>query len=139
MYQFYYSLFIEAQHVSGETCWTWYKYGIIKFWYIVTPCWIFLYELNSDACWSVITYDASLKLISDNALQIPEKRSSYSGISTNVNNVATVRTIDGWVNNFIEPGPKLLMLDGGAWFFFVEYIIGSLFTSCDSLFSWNVT
>ena len=26
-----------------------YKYGIIKFWYIVTSCWIFLYEMYYDA------------------------------------------------------------------------------------------
>jgi len=31
--------------VSPETCWATYKYGIIKFWYIVASCWIFLYEL----------------------------------------------------------------------------------------------
>jgi hypothetical protein len=31
--------------VSPETCWASYKYGIIKYWYIVAPCWIFLYEL----------------------------------------------------------------------------------------------
>jgi hypothetical protein len=31
--------------VSPETCWASYKYGIIKFWYIVAPCWIFLYEM----------------------------------------------------------------------------------------------
>jgi hypothetical protein len=31
--------------VSLETCWASYKYGIIKFWYIVASCWIFLYEL----------------------------------------------------------------------------------------------
>jgi hypothetical protein len=29
---------------SPETCWASYKYGIIKFWYIVASCWIFLYE-----------------------------------------------------------------------------------------------
>jgi hypothetical protein len=29
---------------SPEICWTSYKYGIIKFWYIVTFCWIFVYE-----------------------------------------------------------------------------------------------
>jgi hypothetical protein len=28
----------------------------------------------------------------------------------------------------LEPSPKLLMLDGGAKFFFVEYGIGTLFT-----------
>ena len=32
--------------VSPETCWASYKYGIIKFWYIVASCWIFLYERN---------------------------------------------------------------------------------------------
>jgi len=30
--------------VSPETCWASYKYGIIKFWYIVASCWIFIYE-----------------------------------------------------------------------------------------------
>jgi len=35
--------------VSPETCWALYKYGIIKFWYIVASCWIFLYELRYDA------------------------------------------------------------------------------------------
>ena len=34
--------------VSPETCWASYKYGIIKFWYIVASCWIFLYELYYD-------------------------------------------------------------------------------------------
>jgi len=27
--------------VPPETCWASYKYGIIKFWYIVASCWIF--------------------------------------------------------------------------------------------------
>jgi hypothetical protein len=31
--------------VSPETCCASYKYGIIKFWYIIAPCWIFLYEV----------------------------------------------------------------------------------------------
>ena len=31
--------------VSPETCWASYKYGIIKFCYIVASCWNFLYEL----------------------------------------------------------------------------------------------
>ena len=31
--------------VSPEICWASYKYGIIKCWYIVATCWIFLYEL----------------------------------------------------------------------------------------------
>jgi hypothetical protein len=31
--------------VSPETCWASYKYWIIKFWYIVASCLIFLYEL----------------------------------------------------------------------------------------------
>jgi len=35
--------------VSPETCWASYKYGIIKFWYIVASCWIFLYGL----CWKL--------------------------------------------------------------------------------------
>jgi len=33
--------------VSPETCWASYKCGIIKFWYTVASCWIFLYELWS--------------------------------------------------------------------------------------------
>jgi hypothetical protein len=35
--------------VSPETCWASYKYGIIKLWYIIASCWIFLYELHYDA------------------------------------------------------------------------------------------
>ena len=35
--------------VSPETCWASCKFGIIKFWYIVSSCWIFLHELNK--CW----------------------------------------------------------------------------------------
>jgi hypothetical protein len=35
--------------VSPETCWASYKYWIIKFWYTVASCWIFLYELYCDA------------------------------------------------------------------------------------------
>jgi hypothetical protein len=35
--------------VSPETRRASYKYGIIKFWYIVASCWIFLYELYCDA------------------------------------------------------------------------------------------
>ena len=35
--------------VSPETCWASYKYGVIKFWYIVASCWIFLYE-----CWVLL-------------------------------------------------------------------------------------
>jgi len=31
--------------VPSETCWASCKYGIIKFWYIVASCWIFLYDL----------------------------------------------------------------------------------------------
>jgi len=33
--------------VSPETWWASYKYGIIKCWYIVASCWIFLYEYDS--------------------------------------------------------------------------------------------
>ena len=33
--------------VSLVTCWASYKYGIIKFCYIVASCWIFIYELLS--------------------------------------------------------------------------------------------
>jgi len=35
--------------VSPETCWASYKYGIIKFWYIVASGWIFLYGLYYEA------------------------------------------------------------------------------------------
>jgi hypothetical protein len=35
--------------VLSETCWASCKYGIIKCWYIVTSCWIFLYELYYNA------------------------------------------------------------------------------------------
>jgi len=35
--------------VSPETCWASYKYGIIKFWYTVASCWIYLHELYYDA------------------------------------------------------------------------------------------
>jgi hypothetical protein len=35
--------------VSPETCWASYKYRIIKFWYFVASCWIFLYEFYYDA------------------------------------------------------------------------------------------
>ena len=35
--------------VSPETCWASYKNGIIKFWYTVVSCWIFLYEFYYDA------------------------------------------------------------------------------------------
>jgi hypothetical protein len=44
--------------VSPETCWALYEYKIIKFWYIVASCWIFLYEFtlicpvaNSSVLW----------------------------------------------------------------------------------------
>jgi len=30
--------------VSPETCLASYKYGIIKFWYNIASCWVFLYE-----------------------------------------------------------------------------------------------
>jgi hypothetical protein len=35
--------------VAPETCWASYKYEIMKFWYIVATCWIFLYGLYYDA------------------------------------------------------------------------------------------
>ena len=87
-----------------------------------------LEELNSDACWSVNTYDTSLKLISNNALQISENGSSYRGINTKANDVARVRTVDEWVNKFrVQPEAS----DVGLWslVLFVEYITGTLFTS----------
>jgi hypothetical protein len=61
----------EAQHVLGgsppiirllmmggespKTCSASYKYGIIKCWYIVASCWIFLYELQNLASNRVCT------------------------------------------------------------------------------------
>jgi len=38
--------------VLPKTCWASYKYGLIKIWYTVASCWIFLYELYYDA-WSM--------------------------------------------------------------------------------------
>jgi len=35
--------------VLPKTRWALYKYRIIKFWYIVASCWIFLYEFYYDA------------------------------------------------------------------------------------------
>jgi len=35
--------------VSPKTCWASYEYGIIKFWYTIAFCRIFLYELYCDA------------------------------------------------------------------------------------------
>jgi hypothetical protein len=46
--------------VSPETCWASYKYGIIKFWYIVATCWIFLYELCYDE--RIYEHQVSVKL-----------------------------------------------------------------------------
>jgi len=37
--------FLMMGGVSPETCQASYKYGIIKFWYIVASCWIFIYDL----------------------------------------------------------------------------------------------
>jgi hypothetical protein len=34
--------------VSPETCWASYNYEIIKFWYTVASCWIFLYEYMNE-------------------------------------------------------------------------------------------
>jgi len=36
---------------SPETCWASYKYGILKVWYIVASCWIFLCELTHSFCY----------------------------------------------------------------------------------------
>ena len=57
--------------MSPETCRASYKYGIIKFWYIVASCWIFLYEdqthvgvmtkctwtYNYNSDWLVLSYE----------------------------------------------------------------------------------
>ena len=45
--------------VSPETCWASYKYGIIKFSYIVASCWIFLYEFILR-CW-IFLYEFILR------------------------------------------------------------------------------
>jgi hypothetical protein len=37
--------------VSPKTRWALYNYIIIKVWYIVAPCWIFLYELVKVRSW----------------------------------------------------------------------------------------
>jgi len=47
-YQYSFRLLMMGD-VLPETCWSSYKYGIIKFWYIVASCWIFLYESYYDA------------------------------------------------------------------------------------------
>jgi hypothetical protein len=63
MYQNFIFLYLyETQHVSGdtppilmmddvspETRWASYKYKVIKFWYILASCWIFLYEFYYNA------------------------------------------------------------------------------------------
>ena len=49
--------------VSPETCWASYKYGIIKFWYVVPSCWIFLYELT------LILYSHKLRPLLPNKVQ----------------------------------------------------------------------
>ena len=38
--------------VSPKTCWASYEYGIIKFWYTVASCWIFLYEAIGQSAYS---------------------------------------------------------------------------------------
>jgi len=43
--------------VSPETRWASYKYGIIKFWYVVASCWIFLYELSRKHLVYIIASD----------------------------------------------------------------------------------
>jgi len=49
--------------MSPETCWASCKYGIIKFWYIVASCWVFLINCTmmhgstdikySSFCWNI--------------------------------------------------------------------------------------
>ena len=53
--------------VSPETRWALYKYGIIKFCYIIASCWIFLYESYYDA-----------RIHEHQGLEILEKRKVYS-------------------------------------------------------------
>ena len=99
-----------------------------------------LEELNSDTCWSVNTYHASFKLISDNALRLSENRSSCRGINTKANNVATVRAGDEWVNNF-RAQPECF--DVGLWNLVFLRGIPTSQTLClpcfESFCSWNIT
>ena len=65
--------------VSPETCWASYKYGIIKFWYTVTSCRIFLYELNmehSQVQWIFHSYFCFSEAKSDS--HKAERQSTYS-------------------------------------------------------------
>jgi hypothetical protein len=39
---------LSTIYTSPETCWASYEHEIIKFWYIVASCWIFLYLYMSD-------------------------------------------------------------------------------------------
>ena len=39
--------------LSPETCWASYKFGIIKVWYTVASCWIFLYKLHLHLKWAL--------------------------------------------------------------------------------------
>jgi len=49
--------------VSLEICWASYKYEIIKFWYIVAACWIFLFEFYLQIFSSLLgSLDRSIKL-----------------------------------------------------------------------------
>jgi hypothetical protein len=42
--------------VSPEIYWASYKYGIIKFWYIVASCWILFYEFYEIyKPWSIVS------------------------------------------------------------------------------------
>jgi hypothetical protein len=43
--------------VYPETCWAAYKYEIIKFWYIVAACWIFLWIVLWRTDSQTSTYD----------------------------------------------------------------------------------
>jgi hypothetical protein len=49
--------------VSPETCWASYKCKIIKFWYIVASCWIFLYKLYYDARTHKHQYSINITII----------------------------------------------------------------------------
>jgi len=49
--------------VSPETCWASYKYVIIKVWYIVVSCWIFLHEVSNFSCnLGVLLYNVIYKV-----------------------------------------------------------------------------
>jgi len=85
--------------VSPETCWASYKYGIIKFWYIVASCWIFVYEtaylLNAS------TFNLCLSAVVTNGLddreigtQLPAETTSRKALQP------TESPVKDWLTEF---------------------------------------